>query len=163
VVVATVVRPHGLDGMVKVKVESDNPERLQAGSRLLIAGPGPAAFTSVERHVPQGQFALLKLKGIDSVEQAQAIRGADLAVAEQELLPLPDGGYYTFQILGLRVQSSEGMDLGTVVQIEVMPAGDVYLVRGPAGSFYIPARGDIIRQVDLEHGTMTIDDREGLR
>jgi len=162
-VVATVVRPHGLDGTLKVKVESDNPDRFRAGSRLLINGPGPAASAAVERFVPQGRFGLLKLEGIDSVEQALALRNADLAVGEQELRPLPSGDYYTFQLLGLKVTSLEGLELGRVVQIETLPAGDIYLVQGPEGNFYVPARGDIIRQVDLERGTMVIDDQEGLR
>jgi 16S rRNA processing protein RimM len=149
--------------MLMIKVESDNPDRFRAGSRLLIAGAAPAVEAAVERFVPQGRFGLLKLEGIDNAEQAQALRGADLAVGERDLRPLPDGGYYTFQILGLTVKSLDGRELGRVMQVEAMPAGDVYLVQGPEGSFYVPARGDIIRQVDLERGTMVIDDREGLR
>jgi len=61
------------------------------------------------------------------------------------------------------VRSRSGEVLGTVDSVETMPAGDVYRVTGQQGSFYIPAAGDIIVEVDLARGLLVIDDREGLR
>ncbi len=163
VTVAVVLRPHGLSGAVKVRMATDNPNRFRTGARLFLLQGGQAREVLVERFVAQGPYGLVKLAELGTPAQAQAWRGAELAVPLEELEALPPGRYYTFQILGLKVVTAEGRELGTIGEIENMPASDVYRVEGPEGCFYIPACGDIIRQVDLDRGQMIIDDREGLR
>lgn len=163
VTVAKVVRPHGLKGALRIKVETDNPERFRKGARLLVVQRESIGEARVERFIDQGRYGIIKLSGIDSPEQAQGLRGAELAVEADELPALPQGSYYTFQILGMEVRSKAGQVLGRIVEIESMPAGDIYRVEGPLGGFGIPAVGDIILEVDAKGGTMVIDDREGLR
>lgn len=163
VTVAEVLRPHGLKGALKIKAETDNPERFRKGARLLVDRGGVLSEAEVERFVDQGRYGILKLSGVDSPRQAQDLRGARLAVPAGELPPLPENSFYTFQILGMEVRSREGRELGRIVEIESMPAGDVYRVEGPLGGFGIPAAGDIILKVDTGLGEMVIDDREGLR
>jgi 16S rRNA processing protein RimM len=142
---------------------SDNPDRFRQGSRLLVVQKGGTRAAEVERFVDQGRYGIVKLAGVDSPEQAQALRGAELSVAAGELAPLPENSYYTFQILGMEVRSRSGEVLGKVEEIEAMPAGDVYRVSDGLGSFYLPAAGDIILEVDPARGVMVIEDREGLR
>jgi 16S rRNA processing protein RimM len=163
VTVALITRPHGLKGALKIKLESDNPGRFKVGNRLLLVRKGQAAPVTIESFVPQNQYGLLKLAGIDTVEQAEELRNTDLAVRQSELTGLDPGQYYTFQILGLKVVSAKGEELGEVVRIEEYPAGDIYLVDGPKGKFYVPARGEIIISVDLKKGVIAINDLEGLR
>lgn len=161
--VAAVLKPHGLKGAVRLELASDNPDRFRKGARLLIVQGDRIREAQVERFVDQGRYGIVKLSGVDSPEQAQELRGAELAVEASDLPPLPQGSYYTFQILGMEVRSAAGESLGRIVGIEAMPAGDVYRVEGASGGFGIPALGDIIQRVDAERGVMVIDDREGLR
>lgn len=161
--VAAVLRPHGLKGAVRLELRSDNPERFRKGARLLIVQGDRIREALVERFVDQGRYGIIKLSGVDSPEQAQELRGAELAVEAGDLPTLPSGSYYTFEILGMEVRSTAGESLGRIVEIEAMPAGDVYRVEGAAGGFGIPAVGDIILEVDTKRGSMVIDDREGLR
>jgi 16S rRNA processing protein RimM len=161
--VAAVLKPHGLKGAVRIELASDNPERFRKGARLLIVQGERIREAQVERFVGQGRYGIVKLSGFDSPEQAREIRGAELAIEAGDLPPLPQGSYYTFQILGMEVRSAAGESLGRIVEIEAMPACDVYRVEGALGGFGIPAQGDIIQRVDAEHGFMVIDDREGLR
>lgn len=163
IVVATVSKPHGLDGALKVRVETHNPGRFRPGRKLLgMVGGKLAAFT-VSKFVPQNDWGLLTLVEIASIEQAEAMRGVELGISYTELAPLPGGSYYTFQIIGLAVRSRTGAALGTVVTVEELPAGDAYVVRDGPREFRVPARGDIIREIDLAAGVMVIDDVEGLR
>jgi 16S rRNA processing protein RimM len=163
VIVALITKPHGLKGALKVKLESDNPDRFAPGSQLLLVQKEGTRPMTVESFTPQNRYGLLKLAGIDTVEQAGGLRDAELAVRQSELASLGTGEYYTFQILGLKVISTEGEELGKVVRIEEYPAGDIYLVDGPQGKFYIPARGEIIVSIDLKKGAIIINDLEGLR
>lgn len=163
VTVAAVLKPHGLKGAVRLELASDNPDRFRKGARLLIVQGERIMEAMVERFVDQGRYGIVKLTGFDSPEQAKELRGAELAVEADDLPPLPQGSYYTFQILGMEVRSTSGESLGRIVEIESMPAGDVYRVEGASGGFGIPAQGDIIQRVDAEQGVMVIEDREGLR
>lgn len=161
--VATVVRPHGLLGTLKVKVESDNPLRFAPQSRLLLVQGADITPVEVESFSPQDRFGLLKLREVISVEQAEALKGAELAVPDDELKPLPPGQYYTFQLVGIKVVSEQGQELGRIIQVEEFPAGDIYLVQSEREKFYVPARGPVIKSIDLERGLMVIQDMEGLR
>ena len=163
VYVAAVVRPHGLMGTLKVKVDSDNPSRFAPQSRLLLVQGDRITPVEVESFSPQNLYGLLKLKEVISVEQAEALKGAELAIPDEELRPLPPGQYYTFQIIGLKVVSEQGQELGRITQVEEYPAGDIYLVRSEREKFYVPAKGPVIVKIDLEQGQMVIRDLEGLR
>jgi len=163
IVVATVSKPHGLVGALKVRVETHNPDRFRPGRRLMgVVAGRPLTFT-VAKFVPQNDWGLLTLAEVATLEQAEAMRGVDLGISETELAPLPAGSYYTFQIIGLAVRSQTGEALGTVTSVEELPAGDAYVVRDGPRQFRIPARGDIVREIDLARGVMVIDDVEGLR
>jgi 16S rRNA processing protein RimM len=163
IVVATVSKPHGLMGALKVRVESHNPDRFRPGRTLLAIVGGASRTLTVVKFVPQNDWGLLTLAEVASLEQAEAMRGVDLGISETELAPLPAGSYYTFQIIGLAVRSRSGDELGTVVTVEELPAGDAYVVRDGSREFRVPARGDIIQEIDLARGVMVIDDVEGLR
>lgn len=163
VVVATVVKSHGLKGMFKVKVETDNPKRFLPGEILLLTLQNRISEVTVESFTPQNRYGLLKLAEVSSIEESEQWRGADLTVPGSSLVPLEDGHYYTFQLLGLNVVTQEGRSLGVLSQIEEMPSGDIYLVKGNEGEFYVPAQGDIITGINLEEKTMVIRDVEGLR
>ena len=163
VYVATVVRPHGLIGTLKVKVDTDNPSRFAPQSRLLLVQAGDITPVVVESFSPQDRFGLLKLNEVVSVEQAEALKGAELAIMDEELRPLPPGQYYTFQIIGLKVVSEQGQELGQITQVEEYPAGDIYLVQSDREKFYVPAKGPVIQSIDLKEGRMVIRDLEGLR
>jgi 16S rRNA processing protein RimM len=163
IVVATVSKPHGLDGALKVRIETHNPDRFRPGRKLMgVVGGKPRTFT-VAKFVPQNDWGLLTLAEIAGIDQAETMRGVDLGISETELVPLPAGSYYTFQIIGLAVRSGTGGALGTVAAVEELPAGDAYVVRDGGREFRVPARGDIIKEIDLARGVMVIDDVEGLR
>ena len=163
IVVATVMKSHGLKGLFKVRVETDNPKRFLPGESLLLVLANRIQEATVESFTPQNKYGLLKLAEISGIEQAEPWRGAELAIPDSRLEPLEPGRYYTFQLLGLNVVSQENKQLGVLSQIEDMPSGDIYLVKGPDGEFYIPAQGDIIKQIDLDKNVMVIRDVEGLR
>ena len=81
-----------------------------------------------------------------------------LQVAREELPPPPDGAFYEFQIVGLRVVTAAGADLGRVQHILRTGANDVYETERAL----IPAIASVVRAIDLERGEMVVEDLDGL-
>lgn len=155
---ARILGPWGRRGHLRIASLSDLPDRFAPGARFLI---GDGAYVS-EGSWRQGKALLLKLRGVDDRRAADDLRGALLETPEGEAPPLPEGAYYQHQILGLSVRTAAGRDLGTLVDIIETGSNDVYVVRGPDGESLIPAIPDIVREVDVPGGAITIEEMPGL-
>ena len=116
----------------------------------------------IERCRPHKQHMVVKLATIDSVEAAEKLRGQDLTIPSSELYPLPQGQYYTFQLIGLKVVTTERQTLGRIIDIMSTASNDVYIVEGKQGEILIPAIEDVVKSIDLKKGKMVIEAIEGL-
>ena len=160
VIVGTVLGAQGVTGEVHVEVTSDSPGRFSTGGVLYLKG---------KPHTIQRSYALsrgrvgLKLEGIDSRSEAQTLRGSHLTVPEAMVPPLPQGKYYHFQIIAMRVYTGEGEYLGQVAEILSTGSNDVYIVSNEGKDLLIPALEEVIVEVDVEKGMMTVDLPQGLR
>ncbi len=164
ITIGEITAPHGCRGEVRVTPLTDFPERFQAteqvyvllGSLFLKKAVESAAFIHRNRIV-------LKLEGIDSPEQARQLHGALLQVPRQELWPLPEGAFYHFEIIGLKVITVEGSVLGEVTEILTTGGNDVYVVKGGMGKEYlVPALKAIVKEIDTKAGLMVIEPPPGL-
>jgi 16S rRNA processing protein RimM len=157
-IVGYILAPWGLRGEVKVEVATDFPERL-APQKLVYLNARPLEIESCR---PHKQHLVVKLATIDSVEDAEKLRGQDLTIPRSELYPLPEGQYYTFQLIGLKVVTTEGKTLGRITEIMATGSNDVYIVEGKRSEILIPAIEDVVKSIDLEKGKMVIEAIEGL-
>jgi 16S rRNA processing protein RimM len=155
--VGRVLGPFGLKGELKVLPLTDNAARFAAGARLW-AGTQPVtvrASREAQNHL------YLTLKGFADRHSVEKLRHALLQVPETELLPLPAGEYYRFQLVGLTAVSRDGTQLGTLDEVIETGANDVYRVRTTDGAdLLLPALKDVVIEVDLEAGTMVVDPPE---
>jgi len=76
---------------------------------------------------------------------------------------LPEGEYFHFQLLGIKVLTEEGEELGRISDILETGSNDVYVVTGPTGEVLVPALADVIVKVDLDQGIMEVSLPDGLR
>jgi len=157
-IVGYILAPWGLRGEVKVEVVTDFPERF-APQKVVYLNTRPLEIESCR---PHKQHLVVKLATIDSVEDAEKLRGQDLTIPRSELYPLPEGQYYTFQIIGLKVVTTEGKLLGRITEIMTTGSNDVYIVEGKRGEILIPAIEDVVKSIDLKKGKMVIEAIEGL-
>ena len=157
-IVGRILAPWGIKGEVKVEVITDFPERF-APRNLVYINSHPFEIESCR---PHKQFLVLKLAAIDSVEVAEQLRDCDLTITRAELPELPEGQYYTFQLIGLVVVTTDGESLGQVADIMTTAGNDVYIVEGKRGEILIPAIEDVVKSIDLKKGTITIEAIEGL-
>ena len=104
----------------------------------------------------------MKLAAVDTREKAQALRGEYLQAREVDLPALPEGEYYRFQLVGLAVRSFDGRELGRVTDVLSAPENDIYVVSGPSGEVLIPAVDDVVHDVNLSGGVITVEIVPGL-
>lgn len=159
VVVGKVLAPRGLAGEVRIEVISDSPGRFAAGGILFLNGRPHKILRSTD--LPRGKVAL-KLDYIDSHLQAEGLRGCLLTVPEEMVPPLSEGEFYHYQIIDMEVYDQQGECLGKITQIFPTGSNDVYVVSHEGRDLLVPALVDVIMEVDVEKGTMTVDLPEGL-
>lgn len=160
IVVGRIRSAWGLRGDVSVEPLSDAPERFAPGGVLHLKGKP----TRVERARQSKRGLLLKLDGVDDRNQAEALRGEWLTITPRQAAPLPEGVYYHYQIIGMRVQTEEGEPLGVIAEIIVTGGNDVYVIAKPGSrDLLIPALPDVVLDVDVANGLMVASLPEGLR
>ena len=157
VAVARVLGAWGVRGEVSVEPMAAAGV-LAAGCQVLVGGQ-ETAIGGISR---AGGKVRLKFQGMDSREGAAALRGEWVLAQEESLPTLPEGEFYRFQLLGLRVVSTEGQELGTIEDVFSTPENDVYVVRGEGGEVLIPAVEDVVVGIDLETHLVTIEVIPGL-
>ena len=164
VAIGRVVKPQGRRGEVVAESYSDRPERFPSLRTAYVPGPdGQARAVTVTSCWPHKGRFVLKLEGVDSIDDAERYRGMELRIGEEELAPLPAGSYYHHQLRGLRVEDEQGASLGEVADV-LTNAGDapVLVVRGPRGETMIPLADMFVRSVDLEGGRLVATRTETL-
>jgi len=163
VLVGVVARAHGLRGEVVVDVYSDAPERFAPGKSLTARPPlGAPRTVKVATSRPFNARLLVRFEGCSTKEEAQALHGADLTVAKEDVAPPPAGAHYRFQLLGLRVRGRDGKHYGNVVDVFATGSNDVYVIRGPEGELLLPALATVVLKIDLEIGEMEVEVPPGL-
>ena len=158
ITIGKIIAPWGIKGKLKVEVVTDFPQRFTPSSKIYI-NRQPMTINSTEWHKRK---AIIKLNTIDSIEDAQRLRGQPVEIHRSQVYPLPEGQYYHFQLIGLEVWTTEGELLGNVTEILTAESNDNYVVRGAKGEILIPAIEDVIKSIDLDKGRMVIEAIEGL-
>lgn len=172
-IIGRIGRPHGVRGEVKLRPETDFPERFTQVRRVYLMREGAPAeandgapapqSVAVEGVRRQGPALLLKLAGTDSPEAARALAGLAVAIPWEERVPLAAGAFYVGEIVGLRVRTETGEALGRVAEVIRTAAHDLYRVEGPSGEILLPATREVVHKVDVGKGEMVVVVPPGLR
>ena len=162
--VGEITGAHGIKGQVKVAALTDFPqERFAPGSKLY----SPKLGRTVEvltSGIHKGLYLLL-LDGVDNRDSAQALLHTYLQVPQSSLAALPEGEFYHFQLIGLKVYEGDKL-LGELTEVMQTGANDVYVITSQSGhkpsDILLPALKSCILDVDLQAGTMAVKIPEGL-
>jgi 16S rRNA processing protein RimM len=158
--IARIATPHGIRGELKIRLETDFTERFRQPLTVYI---GPQHLRhELQSYRPHKGHGILKLEGLDSRDEAEALRGLEIQVPIAEAMPLAPGQYYEYQLEGLAVSTEEGEDLGVVAEILQTGGNAVLIARGRRGEVLIPALRDVMREVDLEEGRLVVRLPRGL-
>lgn len=150
----------GIRGHIKVRPQTDLPERFDMGSTLYLNGVAVKVSSSRKN---KGGYVIL-LDSVSDRNVAETLRGSWLTVPETDLEPLPDGAFYHFQLVDMDVYTDEDEHLGQIAEIIETPGNDVYIVRKTnERDLLLPAIKDVILDVDTESSRMTVHILPGLR
>ncbi|SFD67681.1 16S rRNA processing protein RimM [Paenibacillus catalpae] len=164
--VGKLVNTHGLRGEVKVLPQTDFADvRFAPGSKLSLQNLDNGQKLEVEvssSREHKGMF-VLKLKGFNDINEVEKYKGWVLKVGEEDLEQLEEGEYYYHQIIGCRVVTEEGEELGTISEILRPGANDVWVVEQPKRKqLLLPVIDDVLLNVDVASKTVTVRLMEGL-
>ncbi len=153
--------PHGVRGEILMDIHTDFPERLRAGTKVYVGEEHKPMKIAAAR--PHGTSMLVAFRGADTPEAVGPLRNAWVYVSAADRPPLPGGKVYRHQIVGLRVVTDEGRELGTLTEILETGANDVYVVESEDGKeILLPAIPDVILGYDLQNGEIKVHLLEGL-
>lgn len=160
-----ILRPHGVRGELKVQVDTDYPERIAELKTVYLASepeaenPRPYAVKAARLH--QG-YVLLMLNEFTSRNDAELLRGSYVLVNITDAIPLNEDEFYLYELIGMRVITDDGQELGTIAEVMETGANDVYIVRGEQGTLLLPAHEETVIEYDFDERTVTMRLPDGL-
>ncbi|MFQ6133140.1 MAG: ribosome maturation factor RimM [Armatimonadota bacterium] len=157
--VGVIVGAHGLRGELRVRPETDEPERFAELDEVrLVDAQGEQRRARVVGSRPHARGLLVRLAEVTDRTEAEKLRGCAINIRRSMALPLAPDEYYVDQIVGLLVETVDGEEIGRVSEVLRTGANDVYVT--PRG--LVPAIGDVVKHIDVEAGRIVIEPLEGL-
>lgn len=158
--IGKIVSVFGIKGEVKVQPWCDSPDFLCEFDRLFRKS---GDIVEIEHSRVQKNIVVMKIKGVDTVEDAQKMRNHVLYM-DRDDVELEEGCYFIQDLIGLRVTDWEtNEEYGKITDVSQTGANDVYHIESAEGKVYlVPAIPEVVLSTDLEAGQMVIKPLEGL-
>lgn len=157
VTIGTIVTPHGVRGDVRIIPQTDFPDRFFDMETCYIEGK-LYHITGARYHK---KFIILTFAEVKDRNAAELIVRKDIEVPREELVDLPEGQYYIFDMIGLTVVDTEGKVLGTLKEVLQPGANDVYVVEQEGQQdLLLPVIKSVILDIDMENKRVTVDPPE---
>lgn len=165
-VLGQITRPHGVRGEVRLRLTTDYPERITTldtvflGKSVDDANSQPYRLRAVRMH--QG-YALLTFQEIPDRTAADNLRNLYVMVRHEDAVPLEDGEFYLYELIGLTVKTADDQILGTIKDVLETGANDVYVIHSPDyGEVLFPATEETIIAHDIPNGVVRVTIPNGL-
>ncbi len=170
IVIGEIVATQGNRGEVKVIPHTEFPERFFEMDSVRLFQKNseePFGVFAVEACRDHQGAVVLKLEGVDSISDAERLRRLLIKVSVDELMPLPPGRHYIFQLIGLECRTTAGEKLGVITDVLQTGANDVYVIRPEAGvtklkEILIPVIPQVVLEIKPEDGYVLIELLDGL-
>ena len=164
--IGIITATHGLHGEVKVFPTTDDVRRFKKLKKVTL-DTGKTQTSGMVLEIESvkffKQFAILKLKGIDDIEEAQKYRKAALMVPRSDAVRLSRDEYFIADLIGLTVRDEDGTDIGILKDVMETGANDVYIISMTDDrELLLPAIKQCVLEVDVEAGFIRIHILDGL-
>ena len=148
-------RTHGVKGEIIMQVMTDFPEKIVKGKVVFI---GSRHLEYIVRSVrTTDQKLLISFEGMNDCDQVGILRNQVVTIKTEDASQLPEGEFYHHEIIGMQAFEENGDLVGTVQEILITGANDVYVVQQQnGGELLIPAIRDVILNIDSKNGRMTV-------
>ncbi|UUX34105.1 ribosome maturation factor RimM [Fundicoccus culcitae] len=165
--IARIVNTHGIKGQLKIIADTDFvEERFASGNRLSIVKDDKVLQEVHVASIIQSKGTyIVAFDEFHNINEVEVFKGAWLAIDEDQQEVLDDDSYYHHQIVGLKVVTTEGVELGTIKEILALGSNDVWVVKRKENGkkdALIPFIKDVVKDVDLDRQVVVIELMEGL-
>ena len=161
--VGVISSTHGVRGEVKVFPTTDDVKRFKDLKHIYLDTGKEQMSLEIEGVKFFKQFAILKFKGIDNINDIEKYKGRPLFVDREDAVELEDDEYYIADMIGISVFTEDGKEFGTLKDVMETGANDVYIIdSNEHGEVLLPAIKECVLDVNIEEGKMTVHIMEGL-
>lgn len=161
--VGAITSTHGIRGEVKVFPTTDDVNRFKKLKEVVLDTGKEQITLQIQGVKFFKQFVILKFKGIDNINDIEKYKGKSLFVTRENAVKLEKDEYFIADILGSTVEDEDGNILGTLKDVIVTGANDVYVVENEEGKeLLFPAIKECVLNVDLEQSKITVHIMPGL-
>ena len=161
--IGQIVNHFGIKGMVKVNSFAEDISIFESLNSILLEKENKLIPIEIEEVKYSKNQILLKIKGINTIEEAEKYRGCYLKIARKDAKKLPKDTYFIADLIGLTVYTDEQILLGKVDDIYNSGANDIYVVKDEKGKqILLPAIKEVIKEVNLEQEKIIVHLLKGL-
>ncbi len=161
--IGQIVNTSGLKGVIKVKPFTDDITKFCDLKTIFISVNKELKEFNIEQVRFNKNMVFLKLKGIDTINEAENYRNLYIKIKRNKDEKLEEGSYYIVDILGCKVYTDEQKELGKIIDVFSTGSNDVYVVKDELGKqVLLPAIKDVIKNVDIKNKIVTVHLLEGL-
>ena len=161
--VGQIVNTFGIKGFVKVYPYVNDISRFDDLKTVYVKLKKQESKLEIEEVKYQKNMVLIKFKGIETVEQAELLRNSYIEIDRSQAIPLEKDEYFIADLLGLDVYLDTGEKLGVLDDIYNTGGSDIYVVKNELGKqFLLPYIDDVVKNIDLENGKITVHIIDGL-
>jgi 16S rRNA processing protein RimM len=162
---AEVMRPHGVQGELRLRLFNRDSDLLLELDEVLVRFPeGDEQEVSVETARRANDAILIRLHSVEGRTAADGLRGATVCARRSAFPPAEDGEFYACDVEGARVLVEGGEELGQVAELKSYPTVDVLVVTPADGgrAWEVPLVDSVIKGIDLDAGVVTLASLEGV-
>ncbi len=154
--VGKIHRAHGIRGDVSIEVWTDRIDRFEVGKRLwsLKDGEPYPLVIQVVRKSTRG--LIIKFEGMATRDDAEKLTGMEIAVSLEDRGTPESGTHFVSDLMGCRVVSDDGRELGRISEIISQSHHDLYLVDGQYGEIIVPVVREFIQEIDIDQRGVTV-------
>lgn len=161
--IGQIVNTSGLKGILKIKPFTDDIKKFSNLKTIYIKTKSGLTEFKIEQVRYVKNMVMLKLAGIDTVEEAEKYRKLYIKILRDQEEELEEGSYYVVDILGCKVNTDANQELGKIVDVFQTGSNDVYVVKDEQGKqILLPAIKQVIKNVDIKNKIITVHLLEGL-
>lgn len=157
--VGKIVGTHGVRGMVRIDPWADSGEFLCKFKTLYKSGGQPLLMRRIQ---PHGNIVIAQIKGIDSIEAAETLRG-QVVYIKREDAGIPEGRYFVSELIGCKVFDAVSKEFyGKLTDVSKTGANDVWHIKRDEKEYLLPAIGEVVKRIDIEKEEIEISPMKGI-
>lgn len=163
VTIAKIMNSQGNRGEVSAEILTDFPERFGALTELCLQGAQqPPVYRALEAFWFHKGRVILKLEGVETISDAELLKGYEVKIPQSAIHPLKEGSYYQHDLIDCVAKDAEGVMYGKVT--EVLSTAGNYLLRisDEEGDFLVPFAESMLVRVDIQNKELILSLPEGL-